>query len=215
MARRPEAGDSKSGPTGVSISDPSGDPIDRPLDGRTTETPRGAAGGTALGSFQAPRHDHARCVADAVAAAREICARRGLRLTELRQRVLELVWDGHEPLGAYDILDALRRERRRAQPPTVYRALDFLMAHGLVHRIESLNAFVGCGAPGRPHRGQFLICRACKAVAELDDPEISRVLAENAARHGFRVGRQTVELDGLCNACDDAAKDDIESEPAL
>ncbi len=158
-----------------------------------------------LGPFKVQRHDHDRCVASAVAAAGELCARRNLRLTELRRRVLELVWGGHQPMGAYDILEELRRERRGAQPPTVYRALEFLMENGLVHRIESLNAFVGCGEPGRPHGGQFLICRRCRAVAEMDDPEIASVLSRNAARAGFRVARQTVELDGLCSACDAAA----------
>ncbi len=158
-----------------------------------------------LGPFKVHRHDHDRCVASAVAAASELCARRNLRLTELRRRVLELVWGGHQPMGAYDILEELRLERRRAHPPTVYRALEFLMENGLVHRIESLNAFVGCGEPGRPHGGQFLICRSCRAVAEMDDPEIASVLSRNAARAGFRVARQTVELDGLCSACDGAA----------
>lgn len=165
-----------------------------------------------LGPFKVRRHDHGRCVAEAVAAAVALCARRNLRLTELRRRVLELVWGGHQPMGAYDILEELRLERRRAQPPTVYRALDFLMENGLVHRIESLNAFVGCGAPDRPHGGQFLICRRCRAVAEMDDPEIVSVLSRNAARAGFRVARQTVELDGLCSACDGAGE--TAAEPA-
>ncbi len=164
-----------------------------------------------LGPFKVRRHNHDRCVAEAVAAAEALCARRNLRLTELRRRVLELVWGRHQPMGAYDILEELRLERRRAQPPTVYRALEFLMENGLVHRIESLNAFVGCGAPGRPHGGQFLICRRCRAVAEMDDPEIASVLSRNAARAGFRVARQTVELDGLCSACDRAGDADAET----
>ncbi len=154
-----------------------------------------------LGPVRLRPHDHGKCVADAVGAARALCAERGLRLTELRQLVLELVWGGHEPMGAYDILDELRRERPRAQAPTVYRALEFLIENGLVHRLQSLNAFVGCGGPGRPHTGQFLICRQCNAVAEMDDPEIAAVLSRNAARAGFRVRRQTVELDGLCAEC--------------
>lgn len=165
-----------------------------------------------LGPFKVRRHNHDRCVTQAVETAGELCARRNLRLTELRRRVLELVWGGHQPMGAYDILEELRSERRRAQPPTVYRALEFLMENGLVHRIESLNAFVGCGEPGQPHGGQFLICRRCRAVAEMDDPEIASVLSRNAARAGFRVARQTVELDGLCSECDGAGGP--EAEPA-
>lgn len=167
----------------------------------TPGTPPHTPAGAVLGPFRLRPHDHRKCVADAVAAARALCAERGRRLTELRRRVLELVWGGHEPMGAYDILEELRRERPRAQAPTVYRALEFLMDNGLVHRLQSRNAFVGCGGPGRPHAGQFLICRQCNAVAEMDDPEIAAVLSRNAARAGFRVRRQTVELDGLCAEC--------------
>ena len=155
--------------------------------------------------FQRDRHDHQECVSSAVEAAHELCVRRRIRLTELRRRVLELVWGGHAPIGAYDILDTLRGERRSAAPATVYRALDFLLENGLVHRIESLNAFVGCGAPRQAHSGQFLICRACDTVAEIDDGEIAGVLSRNAGKLGFRVDRQTVELTGLCPACADAA----------
>jgi Fur family zinc uptake transcriptional regulator len=158
-------------------------------------------GGRVLHGFQAPRHDHAVCVARAVQAARGMCERRGLRLTALRRRVLELVWSGHGPMRAYDILDRLREERRGAVPPTVYRALDFLVAAGLVHRIESLSAYVGCGAPGRDHVGQFLICRACDAVAELDDPAISRTLMDRTRALGFQLESSTIEIRGLCPTC--------------
>jgi len=90
-------------------------------------------------------HDHSRCVSHALAEAETICARQGLRLTALRKRVLELVWASHKPLGAYDILGVLSDEDgRRAAPPTVYRALDFLLENGLVHRIASLNAITDC-----------------------------------------------------------------------
>lgn len=88
-------------------------------------------------------HDHSRCVTHALTEAESICTRQGLRLTALRKRVLELVWHSHKPLGAYDILGVLSEEDgRRAAPPTVYRALDFLLENGLVHRIASLNAFI-------------------------------------------------------------------------
>ncbi len=154
-----------------------------------------------LSDFKPRRHDHQGCVAEALDAAESLCARQGVRLTDLRRRVLELVWSRHEPVRAYDLLDHLRDGRRPAAPPTVYRALDFLRAHGLVHRIESLNAYVGCGEPGARHSGQFLICRACSAVAELEDPDISRLVAAKAKRMGFEVQRQTIELMGLCPGC--------------
>src|SRR5690606_10698879 len=89
-------------------------------------------------------HDHEQCVSDALAAAEQVCERSGARLTPVRRGVLGLVWQSHRPMGAYDLLDTLAREDdRRPAPPTVYRALDFLQEHGLVHRIASLNAFIG------------------------------------------------------------------------
>lgn len=151
--------------------------------------------------FRGRRHDHDRCLADALAAAEQICRQRGVRLTPLRRRVLALVWESHRPAKAYDLLSALRDEHDGAAPPTVYRALEFLRAEGLIHRIESLNAFVGCGDPNRNHAGQFLICRGCHAVAELSDPRVSAMLTERAAELGFRMTTQTIELEGLCPAC--------------
>lgn len=151
--------------------------------------------------FKKASHDHQRCVLRALDAAEARCAGRGARLTRLRRRVLELVWSCHEPVKAYDILARLRREHRGAAPPTVYRALEFLLEEGLVHRIESLNAFIGCGDPNAPHAAQFMICRACGAVAEMGDPEITRALARKAKKIGFEIDGQTVEIKGLCPEC--------------
>ena len=151
--------------------------------------------------FPAAGHDHERCVDDALASAEARCGRAGAALTPLRRRVLELVWASHGPVRAYDLLDRLREERRGAAPPTVYRALDFLLAHGLVHRIESLNAYVGCADPDHRHGGQFLICRACGTIAELDDAGIARAVAQRAHALGFGIERQTVEVLGLCPRC--------------
>jgi Fur family zinc uptake transcriptional regulator len=133
--------------------------------------------------------------------AEAMCGARGLRLTKLRRRVLELVCASHEPIKAYDLLDRLREERRGAAPPTVYRALDFLRRQGLVHKIQSLNAFVGCGEPGHGGNGQFLICRDCGEVAEMDDPALVDLLAVQAHRAGFAAENQTIEVRGLCAGC--------------
>lgn len=151
-------------------------------------------------------HDHSHCVSHALAEAEAICARQGLRLTALRKRVLELVWASHKPLGAYDILGVLSDEDgRRAAPPTVYRALDFLLGNGLVHRIASLNAFVGCSHPEHAHQGQFLICRSCNAAIELEQATISDAIISSAAGVGFAVESQTVEVVGLCAGCQEPA----------
>ena len=147
-------------------------------------------------------HDHSHCVADALAAADQVCLRNGVRLTSLRRRVLELVWHSHQPLGAYDILGRLSAEDgRRAAPPTVYRALDFLLEHGLVHRIASQNAFIGCNHPGEVHQGCFFICGQCRTAIEIDQPAIAASIQMAAAAVGFSVQTQTVEVTGLCSAC--------------
>ena len=151
-------------------------------------------------------HDHSQCVSEALSAAEQLCAQAGVRFTVLRKRVLELVWQSHKPLGAYDILETLAREDdRRAAPPTVYRALDFLLEQGLVHRIASLNAFIGCASPEHRHEGQFLICRACRIAIELDQPAIRDAIAASANGVGFAVEGETVEITGLCAQCQAAA----------
>ena len=146
-------------------------------------------------------HDHGRCIDQALDQAAAICRDRGVRLTDVRRRVLELIWGGHRPIGAYTVLDTLRQERRGAAPATVYRALDFLLEQGLIHRIESLNAFVGCCDPEYSHGGQFLICRSCGDTAELNDVGIDAAIRQCAEQTGFAIGRRTIEVEGLCPHC--------------
>ncbi len=151
--------------------------------------------------FAVGDHNHRRCVATALRAAAVLCERQGVRLTALRRRVLELIWRGHQPRGAYDLLEELHREGRRAAPPTVYRALEFLRAQGLIHRIESLNAFIGCVSPDEPHSGHFMICNDCGCAAEVNDRAVGNAVARSASLSGFVIEQQTIELRGLCPAC--------------
>lgn len=146
-------------------------------------------------------HDHQHCIEDAVATAERVCKERGARLTEIRRRVLELVWENHRPAGAYALLDGLKPELPSAAPPTVYRALEFLLDHGLVHRIQSLNAFVGCADPEHAHRGLFLICDACGDAVEIEDSAIDRAVAKSATQLGFTLKSRTIEATGLCRQC--------------
>lgn len=153
--------------------------------------------------------------------AEAMCAARGGRLTELRRQVLGLVLDAKGPMGAYDLLEGLRATRHKAAPPTVYRALDFLLEQGLIHKLARLSAFVGCVAEphghgtGHPHdhehghdhshAAQFLICRQCGKVSEIEDAALSRALAAAALRLGFAVSGATIEAEGLCAGCRAAA----------
>lgn len=145
---------------------------------------------------------HQQCIDDALTTAQKMCDQGQLRLTPLRKRVLELVWQCHQPLGAYDILAQLTSEDGRpAAPPTVYRALDFLLEHGLIHRIASLNAFIGCAYPQQTHQAQFFICRQCKLAQELPHSAIDAAIAAEAQKTGFQVEGQIIEVFGLCAPC--------------
>lgn len=150
--------------------------------------------------FACRQSNHQHCIDQALSLAEELCQRQLQRFTAIRRRVLELVWRQHKPIGAYELLELLQQQGRTA-PPTVYRALEFLQQMGLVHRIASLNAYVGCAHPGVPHDGQFLICEACKSLAELDVPAITRAIECSAAASGFETRRHTVEILGLCPRC--------------
>lgn len=137
--------------------------------------------------------------------AAEQCAARGAQLTPLRRQVLRLVLAAEQPMGAYALLDRLRDERGVAAPPTVYRALDFLLEQGLIHKLERLNAFLPCieagHAHGHDHPHQFLICKRCGATAELTDHAVAHALDAAAARAGFKPERMTVEVEGVCARC--------------
>ncbi len=130
-----------------------------------------------------------------------MCERRKLRLTARRRQVLEILLASHQPMGAYDILGELNRSnpKEKVAPPIVYRALDFLLAEGLVHRIESKNAFISCVHPGHRTTAQFLICRDCDRVAEMEHDD--RELVAEADTLGFTIDHSVVEITGICAAC--------------
>ncbi|WP_303720462.1 Fur family transcriptional regulator [Malonomonas rubra] len=150
--------------------------------------------------FNCVENDHQACIDRALQQAEHLCRQQNKRFTTIRRQVLELVWQQHKPIGAYDLLHLLQQQKHTA-PPTVYRALDFLLELGLVHRIASLNAYVGCSYPNRTHDGQFLICESCHALAELDIPEITETINQSAAVSGFKPSRQTIEIMGVCSEC--------------
>lgn len=138
-------------------------------------------------------------------AAAAACAAQGARLTEIRRSVLALVINAAGPVGAYTVLDRLKAERANATPVTVYRALDFLQENGLIHKIERLNAFVACSEQGdrhhHEHSVQFLICRKCGTVAEMEDTGIARAVSHAAGQTGFHPDHATVEVEGTCGSC--------------
>ena len=152
-------------------------------------------------AFHDGRHEHRHCIEHALGSAETLCRQRGVRLTPLRRRVLELVWRSHRAVKAYDLLAALGDGEGAAKPPTVYRALEFLMAQGFVHRIDSLNAFIGCPQPEARHSAQFLICGDCGEVSEMNAPSIDRAVLDRVADSGFALSRKIIELHGRCPRC--------------
>jgi Fur family transcriptional regulator, zinc uptake regulator len=126
---------------------------------------------------------------------------RGVRLTPVRKRTLEILLQAHGALGAYDVLQRLGAEGYGTQPPVAYRALNFLVEHGLAHRIRRLNAFTACAHPGEEHRAAFLICEGCDSVTEAPARGVSDALALAADAVGFHLERATLEAVGLCAAC--------------
>lgn len=150
-------------------------------------------------------HDHGACIAHGVALAEAECRAKGLRLTQVRRRVLEILLSKHRAMGAYDVLDVLREEGLGSQPPVAYRALEFLVSNGFAHRVERLNAFVACTHADHNHAPAFLICRGCKTVVELDSTQPRQAIAAAAQVVGFTVERAAIEAEGLCPPCAKAA----------
>jgi Fur family transcriptional regulator, zinc uptake regulator len=133
--------------------------------------------------------------------AAQACVRAGAQMTDLRRTVLRLILEAEGPATAYELRDRLKRTRKGAVPPTVYRALDFLMAQRLIHKLERLNAFVPCAETGHQHMAQFLICRECGTVAEIEDRAAARALEHAAGREGFQPRHTVIEIEGTCAAC--------------
>jgi len=146
-------------------------------------------------------HDHDLCTAEGLARAEAVCAASGARLTPVRRRTLEILLEAHRALGAYEVLERLHAEGFGGQPPVAYRALEFLAARGLVHRIRRLNAFAACSRPGEAHQAVFLICRRCAALAEASGARVRAAVEATAAEAGFAVERASLEAVGLCPAC--------------
>ncbi|MFC3023773.1 zinc uptake transcriptional repressor Zur [Vibrio zhugei] len=132
----------------------------------------------------------------------EICAARGVRLTTQRKRVFELICASKKSFSAYELLEELKKSEPQAKPPTVYRALDFLMEQGFIHRVESTNSFISCGScNGHEHFSHLLICDKCNNVIELQSDTLVSLLKNNAEQHGFQIQTHVIESHGICHTC--------------
>ncbi len=150
--------------------------------------------------------DHVHDLADFMREVGEVCVERNLRLTPMRERVLRLVACSDRPVKAYDLMDQVSDGKGAVAPPTVYRALDFLLENGFIHKLESINAFVGCHQPRTPHSVPFLICNVCGLAVEMEDERATRILSEQAIALGFRPQAQTLEVHGRCAQCHETGR---------
>jgi Fur family zinc uptake transcriptional regulator len=150
-------------------------------------------------------HDHHGCSGSVLAVAERLVTERGIRLTPVRRRTLEILLESHRAMGAYDVLDRLAAEGFGRQPPVVYRALEFLVENGLAHRIQILNAFAACMHPETAHQPVFLICDGCHRIAEAPADGLRAALDTAAAGLGFAVARTSFEATGQCPTCREAA----------
>lgn len=146
-------------------------------------------------------HDHSQCMSNALNTAEQLCLLRGVQLTAIRQQVLALIWESHKAVKAYELLDRIKPLQNAAKPATIYRALDFLIEQGLIHRVESLNAFVGCRCSGQQHEQLLLICKECQEVEERPAQTVMQTIAQELQAAHFTAHSKAVEIHGICAKC--------------
>lgn len=146
-------------------------------------------------------HDHDSCRIKAFQTADKLCTERGAQLTPIRRKALELIWESHRAVKAYDLLDQMKPLQQSAKPATVYRALDFLLEQGLIHRIESLNAYIGCSCSDQQHEQLLLICVECHQVEERPGKMVMAAVSRELEQAQFTVHKKAIEVQGICKHC--------------
>ena len=146
-------------------------------------------------------HNHSNCISTALSTASQLCTERGVQLTSIRQQVLELIWVDHHAVKAYDLLERIKPLQSAAKPATIYRALDFLREQGFIHRVESLNAFIGCCNLKTVHQQLLLICKQCQNVEERHADAVMQALAQELQNANFVAHSKAIEIQGICADC--------------
>jgi Fur family zinc uptake transcriptional regulator len=131
-----------------------------------------------------------------------LCQQRGVRFTPMRKTVYVFLLAQKSPITAYDALAKLQVQLKKAlAPPTVYRALDFLLEQGLIHRLETNNSYLACDHPGHHHDSIYLVCSHCGDTQEIEDADISQLVQKRAQEQRFQATKQVLEVAGLCGRC--------------
>ena len=145
---------------------------------------------------------HCHSKAERLAEADALVQHKGARFTTMRRATYDFLLAQKAPLSAYDILAKLEtRLKKKLAPPTVYRALEFLLEQGLIHRLESNNTYLVCDHPGERHESVYLVCIRCGTTQEIDDHAVAKLLQSKAHSFGFTPSRQVIEVQGLCKNC--------------
>lgn len=132
----------------------------------------------------------------------EYCTTLGLKLTSLRKAILYILWAAAKPLKAYEILNHLLHTKPNSTPPTVYRILEFLASHGIVHKIESIQSYTLCCEPEKQLFSEVLmVCNGCHQVIEVYDAQVQSLVKQLAERSHFTLGHDAIELKGMCRQC--------------
>lgn len=147
------------------------------------------------------KHNHDECIEKALEQAAALCKEKEVRFTATRKQVLKLIWQSHKPIGAYDLLPQLGKAGFNSAPPTVYRALDFLLDMQLIHRINSLNAFVGCSQPEKSHANCFFICQSCGVAQEVSSQPLVKMRLKLESELGVKINENLAEFSGVCPPC--------------
>ena len=147
------------------------------------------------------KHNHEECISRSIVSLDQYCKKNGFNFTPVRKKVFEILLENHKAIGAYEVLDRLRQDGFGSQPPVVYRALDFLVKLGFVHKIERLNAFITCDYFGKCSIPIFLICRICKTVCETNSRMSHEKLFDGTTHLDFRIENSVIETVGVCPAC--------------
>lgn len=146
-------------------------------------------------------HRHNQCIKSALERAEQACTLSGARLTPIRRKVFELIWQSHKPIKAYELLAQLSSSDHIEKPPTVYRALDFLLENQLIHKIESSNRYIGCEIQHKEQDCKFFVCDHCNEVEELHEPKLNKSLREAGSKQGFTINQINIEIHGICAGC--------------
>ncbi|MDD5213988.1 MAG: transcriptional repressor [Methylococcales bacterium] len=154
-------------------------------------------------------HNHSNCIQTALNNASQLCSQRGVQLTDIRKQVLELIWENHHAVKAYDLLERIKPLQAAAKPATIYRALDFLREQGFIHRVESLNAFIGCCDLKTAHEQLLLICKQCNDVEERHADLVMQALAQELRNAKFVAHSKSIEVHGLCENCSQTFNEEI------